>query len=72
MLECVIRESANPLKYFTTDETWFHLSDYTNSSEQMVLGHRKPTGYIIHEYLLHNQKMEVWCPLSGYCIITRT
>jgi len=45
MLECVIKESVNPLKYLITDETWFHLIDYMNSSEQMVVGHRKPVYY---------------------------
>ncbi|KAJ8886234.1 hypothetical protein PR048_012443 [Dryococelus australis] len=49
-------------KVFFTDEAWFHLSGYVNNQNSRIWSFANP--HVLHEKLLHCQKIGVWCAVS--------
>jgi hypothetical protein len=50
-----------------SDEAWFHLSGHVNSQNTRYWEAENPR--LLHEQPLHNQKIGVWCAVSGTRII---
>ena len=57
----------SPKLYFISDEAWFHLSGHVNSQNTTYLFAEKP--HNLHDKPLHDQKMGVWCAVSGNRIV---
>jgi hypothetical protein len=57
----------DPTLYFMSDETWFHLSGNVNAQNTRYWLAENP--HILHQSPLHDQKIRVWCAVSGSRII---
>lgn len=67
LLSMIEEELLDPLLYFMSDEAWFHLSGYVNSQNTRHWSCENP--HIIYEAPLHDQKIGVWCAVSGTRIV---
>lgn len=67
VLKSVHDGEIDPYLIFFSDESWFHLSGYVNSQNNRYWNSQKPN--LIHEQPLHDQKIGLWCAISGERII---
>lgn len=67
ILDNVNDQTIDPRLIFFTDEAWFHLHGYVSSQNNRYYATEKPN--FVHETPLHDQKIGVWCAISGYRII---
>jgi hypothetical protein len=51
-----------------SDEAWFHLSEYVNSQNSRFWSSENPR--LLHEVLLHSQKIGCWCVISHKQIVS--
>jgi hypothetical protein len=58
---------VDPDFVFCTDEARFHLSGYVNSQNNRYRSAENP--HSVHEVLLHDVKIGVWCAISAHEII---
>jgi hypothetical protein len=57
----------DPFQYIMSDEVWFLLSGHINSQNTQYWTVENP--HLVHEQPLQNQKIGVWCAVSGTRII---
>jgi hypothetical protein len=57
----------DPFQYIMSDEAWFHLSGHVNSQNMWYWAVENP--HFAHEQPLQDQKINVWCAVSGTHII---
>nr|XP_020451198.1 uncharacterized protein LOC109957565 [Monopterus albus] len=67
LLTVITDGHVNPLLYFMTDEAWFHLSGHVNTQCTRYWSAESP--HLTHETPLHDQKIGVWCAVSGTRIV---
>jgi hypothetical protein len=67
MLQSVSDGIVNPTFLFMSHEAWFHVSGFVNAQNACHWGTENP--HTIHEVPIHDQKVGVWCMVSGWRII---
>ena len=67
LLNSICAGLLDPLQYIMSDEALFHLSGQVNSQNTLYWAAENP--HLVHEQPLQDQKISVWCALSGTRII---
>ena len=67
LLNSICAGLLDPFQYIMSDEVWFHLSGHINSQNTWYWAAENP--HLMHEQPIQDQKLGVWCAMSGTCII---
>jgi len=67
LLTSICAGLLDPFQYIMSDEAWFHLSVHVHSQNTRYWAAENP--HLVHEEPLQDQKIGVWCAMSGTRII---
>lgn len=67
LLNKITDGELDPTRYFMSDEAWFHLSGHVNSQNTRYWSVENP--HVLHESPLHDEKIGLWCAISGHRIV---
>jgi hypothetical protein len=62
LLNMVAGRFVDPFLFFSTDEAWFHPSEYVNAQNTWYWSSENP--HMFRQRRLHNLKSGVWCAVS--------
>jgi hypothetical protein len=62
-LKKIVYGEFDPTLYFMSNKAWFHLSGHVNAHNTRYWLAENP--HILHQSRLHDQKIGVWCAVSG-------
>ena len=63
LLNSICAGLLDPFQYTMSDEVWFHLPGHVNSQNTRYWAAENP--HLVHEQPLQDQKIGVWCAVSG-------